>query len=202
MSGRLCNAGAWAALAAAEAKLADSETMKVFRAAARVRFVETDSRVSDAQVRATLGRPEPSELRRTARLRLLGSLLHSGQRLAFALMGAEWEAREHCGTRARSWIGLVLDDRNLLRATAVVCAELPPPSEDFGPWENLVRRSLPGWTYLIRTALKASAQAHRGAMTAEDVESRFFQTVRPIGVPERVYTDINPPPRSKCCCRQ
>eukprot|EP00959_Pyramimonas_sp_CCMP1952_P067589 1410794-Pyramimonas_sp.AAC.1 len=145
MSGRLYNAGAWAALTAAEAKLADSETMKVVRAAARVRFVETDSCVSDAQVRAISGRPEPSELRRAARLRLLGSLLHSGQRLAFALLGAEWAAREQCGTRARSWIGLVLNDCEWLRFAAVVCSELPPPSEDVGPWENLVRRSLSGW---------------------------------------------------------
>eukprot|EP00959_Pyramimonas_sp_CCMP1952_P167544 3501715-Pyramimonas_sp.AAC.1 len=100
MSGRLYNAGAWAALTAAEAKLADSETMEVFRAAARVRFVEADSCVSDVQIRATLCRPGTSELRRAARLRLLGSLLHSGQRPAFALLGAEWDAREQCGTRA------------------------------------------------------------------------------------------------------
>jgi len=43
MSGRLYNAGAWSDLTLGENKHADGEVMKVYRAAARVRFEEADS---------------------------------------------------------------------------------------------------------------------------------------------------------------
>eukprot|EP00959_Pyramimonas_sp_CCMP1952_P346142 7249919-Pyramimonas_sp.AAC.1 len=68
-SGRLCNSGAWAMPTTAEAKMADAEVMKVDRAAAKVRFVETESRISDGKVPARLRRPPPDFLRRAARLR-------------------------------------------------------------------------------------------------------------------------------------
>eukprot|EP00959_Pyramimonas_sp_CCMP1952_P164725 3443227-Pyramimonas_sp.AAC.1 len=57
--GRPCNSGARAMLTTAEAKMADAEVMKVHKAAAKVRFVEAESRISDGQVLARLRRPPP-----------------------------------------------------------------------------------------------------------------------------------------------
>eukprot|EP00959_Pyramimonas_sp_CCMP1952_P112894 2359998-Pyramimonas_sp.AAC.1 len=118
LPGRLYNSGAWTMLTTAVAKMADAEVMKVYRAAAKVRCVEAESCIIDGQVLARLRRPPPDVLRRAARLRLLGSLLHTGPQLAFALLRAEWCDTTRNGCRARSWLGMVMDACSRLRATA------------------------------------------------------------------------------------
>ena len=57
MSGRLYNAGIWPSLTLGESRQVETEVMKVYRAAAKVRFVETDSCVSNTQVLARLQGP-------------------------------------------------------------------------------------------------------------------------------------------------
>eukprot|EP00959_Pyramimonas_sp_CCMP1952_P417479 8746565-Pyramimonas_sp.AAC.1 len=111
--------------------------MEVYRAAAKVRFVEAELCISDGQVLARLRRPPPDVLRRAARLRLLGSLLHIGPKLAFALLRAEWCDTTPNGCRARSWLVMVMDDCSWRRAVAVACASLPPPLGDFSEWDSL-----------------------------------------------------------------
>eukprot|EP00959_Pyramimonas_sp_CCMP1952_P164724 3443226-Pyramimonas_sp.AAC.1 len=59
LSGRLYNSGAGAMLTTAEARMADAEVIKVYRAAAKVCFVEAESHISDGQVLARLRRPPP-----------------------------------------------------------------------------------------------------------------------------------------------
>eukprot|EP00959_Pyramimonas_sp_CCMP1952_P363665 7615494-Pyramimonas_sp.AAC.1 len=74
--------------------------MKVYRVAAKARFVEAESCRSDGQVLARLRRPPPDVLRRAACLRLLGVLLHTGPKIAFALLRAEWYDTAQNGYRA------------------------------------------------------------------------------------------------------
>ena len=191
MSGRLYNAGAWSDLTLGENKHADGEVMKVYRAAARVRFDEADSCVSNQEVLAQLQRPPPAILRRAARLRLLGSLLHTGPKIVFALLRAEWEGASVGANRSRTWLGMILRDCDWLRKSAAACVTLAPAAEDFGPWELLIRKGQPAWKRIIGLALKATAQAHLRSTAAAASERDFFSIVSAAGVPPRVYTDIN-----------
>eukprot|EP00959_Pyramimonas_sp_CCMP1952_P255611 5339196-Pyramimonas_sp.AAC.1 len=67
--------------------MADAEVMKVYRAVAKVRFVEAESCISDGQVLARLRRPPPDVLRRAARLRQFSSLLLTGPNLDLPYYG-------------------------------------------------------------------------------------------------------------------
>eukprot|EP00959_Pyramimonas_sp_CCMP1952_P088082 1842780-Pyramimonas_sp.AAC.1 len=70
--------------------MAGAEVMEVHRAAAKVRCAEAESCISDGQMLARIRRPPPDVLRRAARLRLLGPLLHTGPKVVVALLRAEW----------------------------------------------------------------------------------------------------------------
>ena len=199
MSGRQYNAGAWPVLTDAEDKLAHLETMKVYRAAARVRFQEATSQVSDEVVLARLRRPSPTTLLRAARLRLLGSLYHTGPKVAFAVVIAEWYAAPSGAARKSTTIGQWIQDLIWLRAAVKQCHELPMPDSDLCAWENLIRRSQPAWKRIIRIGVHAYTQYQNRLTLARHVESQFFITAHAAGVPARVYTDergllVPPPP--------
>ena len=191
MSGRLYNAGTWPALTLGEVRQVEVDIMKVYRAAAKVRFVEEESCVSNAQVLARLQRPPPEVLLRAARLRLLGSLVHSGPLMAFALLRAHWHATGEGIARDRTWMGMVMQDCEWLRYAAPRCTDMPSPLDDFAPWQALISRSQPGWKKLIGQAMHATAQAHMRKTNADTCEKDFFEAVGPAGVPPRVFTDVN-----------
>eukprot|EP00959_Pyramimonas_sp_CCMP1952_P173097 3617444-Pyramimonas_sp.AAC.1 len=105
--------------------------MRVYRAAARVRFQEAQSQVSDALVLARLRKPTPAMLLRAARLRLFGSLLNAGPTLAFVLVAAEWhDATDRQHVQGHTTLGQFIEDMTWLHRALLPCASLPAPADD------------------------------------------------------------------------
>eukprot|EP00959_Pyramimonas_sp_CCMP1952_P233599 4882090-Pyramimonas_sp.AAC.1 len=126
---------------------------------------------------------------RAARLRLLGPLAHTGPTVGFGLVAAEWHTATVTNTQNRTILGLWYDGLGWLQQALPTLGDLPPPADDFAPCESRIRRSQPAWKRMIQAGLHAHAQHAAGVTLAQHVERQFFAVVKPVGVPDRIYTN-------------
>ena len=117
-----------------------SAYMRLYR---RLLKLPHDQPVSDDQVSATLGLPQPTTVLRVARLRYLALLYKCEHVTPWAVLRADTQ-----------WIALVCDDLQWLWDLVRSTTKLPAPKEQFGPWENVLRYHRTYWKRLLQRAVQ------------------------------------------------
>lgn len=117
-----------------------SAYMRLYRRLLKVPHAQP---ISDDEVSAILGLPQPTTVLRLARLRYIALLYKCEDVTPWAVLRAD-----------NQWMTLVCDDLQWLWDLVCSTSKLPAPRENFGPWENMLRYHRTYWKRLLQRAVR------------------------------------------------
>ena len=150
-----------------------SRLMRLYR---RLLPEKHDAHLTDEYIIAMTELPWPSTWMRSLRLRYIGLLYKNGDLALWSVLRQD-----------ETWIELVKNDVDWMYRQLHNSSRLPPPREDFGAWEAIMKQHPGYWKRLVRRAVIHDTLQWKNAHVVDDFHKVVVQRFEEAKVMQFVY---------------